>query len=113
MTGHIAALKPSQFVDGGGYGFIQSDDQAGGRLYFNSSGVQRTSVPFSSMKVGDPCYFTEIVHPDGPRAIEVLVASSFGQRGLPLPAAERELSTAEAIELVKGRLAERLRDPKP
>ena len=83
MTGNIVQLFPSTFNDDAtGYGFIQTDD--GERVYFNASGVQMSSIPFSSMKVGDRAQrFTIIDHPKGPRAIEVFVADPH-QQGLPL-----------------------------
>jgi cold shock CspA family protein len=80
VTGTIEALHPSQF-ESGGYGFITADD--GERLYFNTSGLQLSSIPFESLKLGDRCRFTAIDHPEGPRAIEVFVSDP-GQRGLPL-----------------------------
>lgn len=73
MTGHIAELTDSE-IGPGGFGFIRSDDPAVGRLYFNSSGLQRSSIQFRQLRVGDPCSFTVIEHPKGPRAVEVLVS---------------------------------------
>jgi cold shock CspA family protein len=81
VIGRISAIHPSTFGDTGGYGFIESTD--GERLYFNVSGLQMSSVPFPSLKVGDRCRFTAIDHPSGPRAIEVFVADP-NQQGLPL-----------------------------
>lgn len=80
-TGVIAQLCPSDFGEGGGYGFIQADD--GERLFFNPSGLQLSSVRFEYLKVGDRCRFTSIEHPKGPRAIEVWVADP-NQGALPL-----------------------------
>ena len=65
MTGQIARLDS-------GWGFITADD--GERLYFNTSGLQLSSVQFQYLNVGDKCRFTAIDHPKGPRAIEVYVA---------------------------------------
>lgn len=78
-TGTIMALYPG---DGeGGYGFIEADDLE--RLYFNTSGLQMSSVQFAYLRVGDRCRFTAIDHPKGPRAIEVYV-KDVNQQGLPL-----------------------------
>jgi cold shock CspA family protein len=81
MTGTIEELNASKFADDGGYGFIRAAD--GERLYFNTTGLQLSSVQFGFLKVGDPCRFTAIDHPAGPRAIEVFVADP-NQQGLPL-----------------------------
>lgn len=84
--GTITRLEPSEFREGEtGYGFItgvdEDDDGARIRYFFNRSGVQLSSVPIDGMKVGDPCNFTPIDHPDGPRAIEVRVVDR-NQQGL-------------------------------
>lgn len=81
VTGTIAALYPSEYGLRGGYGFIRADD--GEELYFNTSGLQMSSVPFRGLVVGDRCQFTAIDHPSGPRAIEVLVRDK-NQSELPL-----------------------------
>lgn len=69
MTGRITQLFPCST---GGYGFIESDD--GEKLYFNTSGLQLSSVRFQYLQVGNACRFTAIDHPKGPRAIEVHVS---------------------------------------
>jgi len=81
MTGKIAALYPNGDGSPGGYGFILAAD--GERLYFNTSGLELSSVSFGGLAVGDRCRFTGIEHPRGPRAIEVFVADK-RQQGLPL-----------------------------
>lgn len=54
------------------FGFIR--DAQGDDLFFLPSTMQETTkVPWESLKVGEKVEFTLIVHPKGPRAIEVRV----------------------------------------
>lgn len=68
MTGRIAKKFD-------GYGFIDGDDKVGGRstrYFFIPSGLQKTAdATFDDLRVGDRMEFEAIVHPKGPRAIEV------------------------------------------
>lgn len=52
-----------------GFGFIAGND--GVDYFFHWTSLQKTSVKFSELEIGDRVEFTRIEAPKGPRAIEV------------------------------------------
>lgn len=71
LTGTIRTLRET-------FGFINGQD--GIDYFFIPSGLQMTTYRFHELKVGDDVQFIPIEHPKGPRAIEILVKESHGDK---------------------------------
>ena len=68
MTGYIKTIRNS-------YGFILGEDEVS--YFFMPSGLQRSSVQFDDLTAGQAVEsFIAIVHPKGPRAIEIMIRES-------------------------------------
>ena len=53
------------------FGFIEGED--GTERFFIPSSLQKTTCKFEDLAVGQKVQFVPIVHPKGPRAIEIRV----------------------------------------
>ncbi len=71
MKGTIETLKSN-------FGFIRGED--GTSYFFIPSGLQLSTMGWDDLKQGMRVNFTDIVHPKGPRAIEVQVEARDGNR---------------------------------